>query len=80
VKAGILPPDCTPHDLRRTARSWWSNLEHGQSRDVMERLLGHAVGGKVERIYDRSLHLPAQRKVADAWGEWLSQLVDMPGR
>jgi integrase len=79
VKAEILPPDCTPHDLRRTARSWWSNLDHGQSRDAMERLLGHAVGGKVERVYDRSLHLPSQRRVADAWGDWLTQLVNNDG-
>jgi integrase len=78
VRAGTLPPDCTPHDLRRTARSWWSNLATGVSTHAMERLLGHAVGGKIERIYDRSLHLPAQRKVADAWGDWLSQLVSIP--
>jgi integrase len=76
VRAGALPAGTTPHDLRRTARSWWSGLDHGQSRDAMERLLGHAVGGKVERTYDRSLHLPAQRRVADAWGRWLIDTID----
>jgi integrase len=75
VRAELLPSGTTPHDLRRTARSWWSGLEHGQTRDTMERLLGHAVGGKVERVYDRSLHIPQQRRVADAWGVWLSQHV-----
>jgi integrase len=76
VEDGLLPAGSTPHDLRRTARSWWSGLDHGQSRDAMERLLGHTVGGKVERIYDRSLHLPAQRKVADAWGHWLAGIAE----
>jgi integrase len=76
VKAGVLPAGTTPHDLRRSARSWWSGLDHGQTRDVMERLLGHAVGGKIERVYDRSLHLPAQRRVVDAWGTWLIGVTD----
>jgi integrase len=71
VSDGLLPAGSTPHDLRRTARSWWSGLNHGQNRDAMERLLGHSIGNAVERTYDRSLHLPAQRKVADAWGAWL---------
>jgi integrase len=70
-KAGLLPADASAHDLRRTARSFWSGLKHGQDRDTLERLLGHAVGGKMNRIYDRSLYLPQQRAVADAWGEWL---------
>lgn len=76
--AGHLPPGTTPHDLRRTARSWWSGLPHGQGRDAMERLLGHAVGGRIERIYDRALHLPQQRAVADAWGAWLTKAIAAP--
>jgi integrase len=79
VRMELLPAGTTAHDLRRTARSWWSGLDHGQTRDVMERLLGHSVGGKVERVYDRSLHLPQQRRVADAWGTWLAQVVEQSG-
>ncbi len=76
--AGHLPPGTAAHDLRRTARSWWSGLAHGQGRDAMERLLGHAVGGRIERIYDRALYLPQQRAVADAWGAWLTKAVAAP--
>jgi hypothetical protein len=75
---GDLPPGTAAHDLRRTARSWWSGLPHGQGRDAMERLLGHAVGGRIERIYDRALYLPQQRAVADAWGAWLTKAVAAP--
>jgi integrase len=75
-RSGLLPASSTAHDLRRTARSWWSSLRHGQDRDTLERLLGHAVGGKMQRIYDRSLYLPQQRAVADAWA---ARLVEIAG-
>jgi integrase len=75
---GLLPAGTTPHDLRRSARSWWSGLPHGQPRDILERLLGHSVGHRVERTYDRSLYLPQQRAVADAWAAWLQQTTAGP--
>jgi integrase len=77
-RGGLLPPGAKAHDLRRTARSWWSGLKHGQDRDTLERLLGHAVGGKMQRIYDRSLYLPQQRAVADAWAAKLIELTSAP--
>jgi integrase len=77
-ETGLLPLDTTPHDLRRTARSWWSGLPHGQGRDILERLLGHTVGSKVERVYDHSLYLPQQRAVADAWAVWLHEATAGP--
>lgn len=39
------------HDLRRSSRSLMSRA--GIQRDLSERILGHQVGGSVERIYDR---------------------------
>jgi hypothetical protein len=44
----------------------------------LERLLGHAVGGKVERIYDRARYVPQQRNVADAWAAKLIELATSP--
>jgi integrase len=73
--AGQLPTAANPHDLRRTARSWWSGLPHGQSRETLERLLGHSIGSAIERTYDRAHHLPEQRAVADCWGQWLAERV-----
>ena len=49
-----LPSDMarwTLHDLRRTARSLMSRA--GVRPDIAERVLGHAVGGTVQQIYDR---------------------------
>ena len=70
-RAGGVPSDTTPHDLRRTARSMWPELKHWQQAEVMERILGHAVGSKVERVYDRALWLAQQRAVLDAWSRKL---------
>ena len=74
-KTGKVPADAVAHDLRRTARTWWSGLPHGEGRETMERLLGHVIGSKVERTYDRALHLPPQRRVADAWGDKLTTIA-----
>jgi len=74
-RAGKVPVDTTPHDLRRTARSWWPELSHGQEEHVLERILGHVVGGKSQRVYDRALWLPQQRSVLDAWARKLTAIA-----
>jgi len=71
-KAGRVPAGTTPHDLRRTARTWWPDLAHDQEERIFERILGHAVGTNVSRVYDRALWLSQQRKVLDAWGRKLA--------
>ena len=58
---GRVPAGTWPHDLRRTRRTWWPALAHGQEEHVLERILGHAVGSKVSRVYDRAFWLPQQR-------------------
>ena len=68
-RAGKVPGDTRPHDLRRTRRTWWPELAHGQEEHILERILGHVVGTKVERTYDRALWLPQQRKVLDSVGQ-----------
>lgn len=72
---GKVPADTTPHDLRRTARTWWPELAHGQEEHILERILGHVVGTKTSRAYDRALWLPQQRKVVDAWGRKLETIT-----
>jgi integrase len=43
----------TQHDLRRTARTLMSRKGVGVPGHVAERVLGHSIGGNVERIYDK---------------------------
>jgi integrase len=84
-REGAVPDDTTAHDLRRSARSLWPELKHGQPAEIMERILGHVVGSKVERVYDRAMWLPQQRAVLDAWSRKLitiasggAQVVKLP--
>jgi integrase len=59
----------TTHDLRRTARSLLSRCP-GVLSNVSERVLGHAVGNAVEKIYDRHSY-------TDEKGEALARLADL---
>jgi integrase len=43
-RAGKVPAGTVPHDLRRSARSMWPELRHGQEVHVLERILGHTNG------------------------------------
>ena len=70
-----IPADATAHDLRRTARSFWPELKHGQPAAILERILGHVVGSKIERVYDRALWLGQQREVLGAWGRKLATIT-----
>ncbi len=74
-EGGKVPADTVPHDLRRTARTWWPELAHGQEEHILERILGHVVGTKTKRAYDRALWLPQQRKVLDAWGRKIETIT-----
>jgi integrase len=52
----------SPHDLRRTARTLLSRERLGVSYDDAERLLSHATGSSLSRVYDRHDYLPQKRR------------------
>lgn len=62
----------TPHDLRRTARSYWSE-KLGVPWDLAERLLGHALP-KVARTYDTGTYLEQRRAALEKWAAYLKHL------
>ncbi len=74
-KAGKLKkmPAWTPHDLRRTARSCWSETL-GVPWDLSERLLGHALP-KVARTYDTGVYLAQRRAALEKWAAYLDRLA-----
>ena len=41
----------------------------------MERILGHVVGSKVGRVYDRALWMKRQREVLDSWSRKLATIT-----
>lgn len=68
--AGI---DFHPHDLRRTARTLLASV--GVRHEVAERLLGHAVGSAVSRVYDRHSYDAEQQAAAELLGEKVAAIV-----
>lgn len=59
-----------PHGFRSSMRDWIAETTETQ-HEVAETILGHAVGGKVERSYRRTDYLDQRRKVMEAWADWV---------
>jgi integrase len=66
-----LDPDgraIVPHGFRATFKTW--GRETRQDRDLIEAALGHVVGTKAERAYDRSDVLELRRDLMEAWANY----------
>jgi integrase len=60
----------TPHGFRTSFRTWVQDTE-ACSYDVAEMVLGHKIGGIVERIYARSDLLEQRRTVMKYWANFV---------
>lgn len=67
-------PRWTPHDLRRTAATGVRRL--GASRDEMDLILGHRVGG-VTGVYDRHTGEAEKERWLTVWGDYIQELVSV---
>lgn len=63
--------DYRPHGFRSSLRDWIAETTD-TPHEVAETVLGHVVGGAVERAYRRTDYLDQRRKVVEAWGKWVS--------
>lgn len=70
--AGMQP--FSPHDLRRTARSYFT-ARLDADPIIAERCLGHAVGNAVFRAYDVGDYLPQRRALLEKWAAFVERLV-----
>lgn len=66
-------PSATPHDLRRTARTWLGKL--GVAPHIGERCLNHSIG-KIVETYDQHDYLEERRAALTLWAAKVAQLVD----
>lgn len=70
-----------PHGFRASFRTWAE--ENGKRYEVAEVALGHSIGGRVERAYQRSDLLEERRALMDAWArhvtDEIGEAVPMPG-
>ncbi|MGF1629997.1 MAG: tyrosine-type recombinase/integrase [Kiloniellaceae bacterium] len=64
----------TLHDLRRTLRTGLSRL--GIRPEVSERVLGHAVGGRLGQTYDTHSYRAEKLAALEAWDAHLRALLD----
>jgi hypothetical protein len=72
-KGRLNMPRWTPHDLRRTSRSCWSE-QLGIPWDLCERLLGHVLP-TVVRTYDTGSYLEQRRDALQKWAACLERIA-----
>lgn len=65
-----------PHGFRSSLRDWIAESQQ-VPHEVAETILGHVVGGAVERAYRRTDYLEQRRAVMESWGSFL---VGMDGK
>lgn len=68
----VLKEPGRPHGLRTSFRTWVQDTD-ACGYDVAETILGHVVGGKVERAYARSDMLDRRRPVMQAWSDYVTK-------
>ena len=69
----LAAPGTTVHGWRSTF-SDWAGETTGFPRDAVEAALSHALGGKVQRAYQRMTMLDKRREIMDAWASYLAAL------
>ncbi|MFN0063673.1 MAG: tyrosine-type recombinase/integrase [Myxococcaceae bacterium] len=65
-------PEASPHDLRRTARTWLGKL--GTPPHIAERCLNHRLG-RIVATYDRGDYLAERRAALEKWDAFLAGLL-----
>lgn len=71
-RMGYSGDEMTWHGFRSIAATLLR--EQGFESELIERQLGHSVGGDVARAYDRSMRLPERRDMMQAWADYLDGL------
>ncbi|MFC3208202.1 tyrosine-type recombinase/integrase [Aquamicrobium soli] len=67
-----------PHGFRSSLRDWIEEQTE-TPYEVAETVLGHVVGGAVERAYRRTDYLEQRRDVMQKWGKWVTKEGNAPG-
>jgi len=65
------------HDLRHTVRTGLSEL--GVREDIAERVINHAVGGAMGKVYNHWEFAAEKAAALQAWADYLDRLMQQPG-
>jgi len=71
-RMGFAQSEMSVHGFRAMAST--SLHEQGWPSDVIERQLAHAERNKIKAAYNHAEHLPARRKMMQAWADYLDAL------
>lgn len=66
-----------PHGFRSSLRDWIAETTD-TPHEVAETILGHTVGGSVERAYRRTDYLEQRRAVMEKWGNHVGGKIESP--
>ena len=64
--------EARPHGFRSSLRDWLAE-ETDAPYEVAETMLGHIVGGSVERAYRRTDYLEQRRKLMERWADFIGR-------
>jgi integrase len=70
---GFEKSEMSGHGFRAMARTLLDEVLQIRP-DLIEHQLGHAVRDPLGRAYNRTTHLPARRKMMQAWADYLDAL------
>jgi integrase len=72
---GLVSDDFTPHDLRRTCRTFWAKLRMDET--VAKKLLGHVPprSDVTASVYDQHTYLPEMTRALAKWERHLLSIV-----
>ncbi|RVJ07889.1 site-specific integrase [Sinorhizobium meliloti] len=70
--------EARPHGFRSSLRDWIAETTD-TPHDIAETVLGHIVGGAVERAYRRTDFIEQRRKLMDHWAGFVSGRVALTG-
>ncbi len=66
-----------PHGFRSSLRDWIAETTN-TPYEVAETMMGHVVGGKVERAYRRTDFLEQRRKLLEQWTDHVARKAMRP--
>jgi integrase len=77
LKKELKNRDITVHGFRTTFSSWANDRDY--PREAIEMALGHLVGNRVERVYNRDAkRLEQRRKLMAEWAEYCGRTEPLP--
>jgi hypothetical protein len=62
--------EARPHGFRTSLKVWLSGTQQ-VSREVLETVISHQTGSRIEGAYNRTDYLEQRRPLMESWGEFL---------